>query len=129
MDGERWRDVPGTRLCTSCRGGWPKSRMLAVDGRWYCKICAAPLLLERLQEMERERDEAWDNALSSLLHRTVTWHSPAVARPTPALCVATEEQEIGREQVRDEARSMLRDHKLRDYWRSHGAAAPEERKS
>lgn len=47
--------------------------------------------------------------LREAIHRTQTLHSPADARPRLERCVRAEEQELGREQVRDELREMLRE--------------------
>ena len=63
---ERWKPhdqpdhpgVPDTRVCSvkRCRRGLPKSRMMQIDGDWYCKFCAAPILADRLAEVEVQRD-------------------------------------------------------------------------
>lgn len=74
---------------------------LPKDPRSIVTCCTLEALIRAV------RDEVVDG-IKEVYTRTGTWHTPANAKLPPGQRLIREEQEIGREQVRDEVAALIR---------------------
>lgn len=76
-------------------------KIIEEEVRWEIHAMQALDLFEKAVRDEIVAD------IKEVYMRTGTWHSPATVRLPPAQRLVREEQEIGREQVRDEIAALI----------------------